>query len=181
MKNNKNYCKFVSQVKSSQVKSSQVKSSAKIISLIALFILLFSISCKSKQNPTPKYSELVGTWKFGDFIFTIDSSGNLNLNCGVNKYINTHCNYSGKLADDFEYPYTIELTFTISSHASITSCPKSKDSLFLEGVSKLEQSKTGRFTFSDASTCTPYIETIRAAGNVIDWVRPIGGVIFKKQ
>ena len=27
MKNNKNYCKFVSQVKSSQVKSSQVKSS----------------------------------------------------------------------------------------------------------------------------------------------------------
>ena len=51
MKNNKIYCKFVSQVKSSQVKSSQVKASAKIVSLIALFILLFSISCKPKQNP----------------------------------------------------------------------------------------------------------------------------------
>ena len=55
MKNNKNYCKFVS-----QVKSSQVKSSAKIVSLInnsfkifliALLILLFSISCKPKQDP----------------------------------------------------------------------------------------------------------------------------------
>ena len=39
MKNNKNYCKFVS----------QVKSSAKIVFLIALFILLFSISCKPKN------------------------------------------------------------------------------------------------------------------------------------
>ena len=71
MKNNKNYCKFVSQVKSSQVKSSQVKSSAKIVSLIALlFLLLFSISCKSKQNPNGdgtetkfKPSQLVGNWK----------------------------------------------------------------------------------------------------------------------
>ena len=48
-------------VKSSQVKSSQVKSSAKIaflinnffkIFIISLFILLFSICCKPKQEPT---------------------------------------------------------------------------------------------------------------------------------
>ena len=42
------YCKFIS----------QVKSSVKIVSLIALlFLLLFSISCKTKFNPSEKLSE----------------------------------------------------------------------------------------------------------------------------
>ena len=41
------YCKFIR----------QVKSSVKIVSLIALFILLFSISCKTKFNPSEALSE----------------------------------------------------------------------------------------------------------------------------
>ena len=69
MKNNKNYCKFVS----------QVKSSAKIVSLIALFILLFSISCKSNENPRKvlyKVSDIEGTWKSADTSETFTISGN---------------------------------------------------------------------------------------------------------
>ena len=75
MKNNKNYCKFVS----------QVKSSAKIVSLIALFILLFSISCKSNENPKKvlyKVSDIEGTWRSAvssDASFTISGNGYLDL------------------------------------------------------------------------------------------------------
>ena len=163
MKNNKNYCKFVS-----QVKSSQVKSSAKIVSLIALFILLFSISCKAKQNP--KYSELEGTWKsytsdiaLPVITFTVDSAGNLNFNCLYEDKGFYHYNYTGKLTDDFEYPYTIELTFNISSYTPFASC--SLDSLLGE-ISKFpNKSLIGKFIFSDASTCAASFDTIVHGGD----------------
>ena len=117
MKNNKNYCKFVS-----QVKSSQVKSSAKIISLIALFILLFSISCKSNEKPpeppTVKH-ELEGTWvgydKKYELKFTVDSDGNITLS--PEPYLDKDdlrvpYNYTGKLTvgDTFNYPFTAKVS-----------------------------------------------------------------------
>ena len=110
MKNNKNYCKFVS-----QVKSSQVKSSAKIVSLIALFILLFSISCKPKQEPE-KYSksELIGTWENSASYAAvyIASDG------GLIQYRNWNA-IIGKVADTFDsYPYTIKLSGTNSNGAN---------------------------------------------------------------
>ena len=92
MKNNKTTVNSL--VKSSQVKSSQVKSSAKIVSLInnsfkafliALFILLFSISCKSNENPKKvlyKVSDIEGTWRSAtspDTFFTISGNGYLDL------------------------------------------------------------------------------------------------------
>ena len=118
-------------------------------------------------------------------IFTIDSAGNLNLNCGVNKYDDTHCNYTGKLADTFEYPYTIELTFNISSHASITSCYYSKDNWFNSKISELSpKSQTGKFTFSDASTCAVSIYTIERGttfGGWVNWANSINNYTFTKQ
>ena len=143
------------------------------------------VSCSSNEDPTPKYSELVGTWKIvsgSPIILTIDSEGNLNLNCGNNKYRNTHCNYTGKLTDNFDYPYTIELTFTISSHASITSCAWIKDDWFIKQAEGLEQYKTGKFTFTDASTLTVSAWMLSTANNSVEWINLYNGnIIFKKQ
>lgn len=75
MKNKENYCKFVI----------QFNSIPKIISLIALlFILLFSISCKSNENPKKvlyKLSDIEGTWRSttASDTFTISSNGDFNL------------------------------------------------------------------------------------------------------
>ena len=105
-------------------------------------------------------------------IFTIDSAGNLNLNCGVNKYDDTHCNYTGKLADTFEYPYTIELTFNISSHSS-ASCHR-EDDWFDNNIGRLNPKlQTGKFTFRDASTCSTSIYTIHRWWSVasVSWKR----------
>ena len=167
MKNNKIYCKFVS-----QVKSSQVKSSAKIVSLIALLILLFSISCKPKQNPTPSKDDLVGTWKTTydgcEYILNIDSEGNLIFNCGLVNDKSWHHNFAGKLADTFEYPYTIELTFMASSLSS-TSCTVRINDF----IGKLNpKSKIGRFTFNDASTLTASVIMLGASsvnGGSVYW------------
>ena len=134
------------------------------------------VSCSSNEEPETEKPphELAGTWKAvtGDtVIFTVNNSGNLNFNCALNKYADTHCNYSGKIADAFEYPYTIELTFTTSSHASITSCDLNKDNWFLGEVSKLpEQSKVGKFTFTDASTCSISVYTINRGYTAGGWV-----------
>ena len=102
MKNKENYCKFVI----------QFNSIPKIISLIVLlFILLFSISCKSKQKPNDntKYLELVGSWGTKDnypsdvYIF---SDGSLILLNNWNAIV-------GKVADTFDsYPHTIKLRGT---------------------------------------------------------------------
>ena len=70
-----------------------------------------------------------------------------------------HCNYTGKLADTFEYPYTIELTFNISSHSS-ASCYM-KDDWFDNNIGTLNPKlQTGKFIFSDASTCSASFYTI---------------------
>ena len=76
-----NYCKFVI-----QFNSIQFNSIPKIISLIALlFILLFSISCKSNENPRKvsyKVSDIEGTWRSttaSDTFFTISGNGDFDL------------------------------------------------------------------------------------------------------
>ena len=181
-----NHCKFVI-----QFNSIQFNSIPKIISLIALlFILLFSISCSSNEEPKKhSKSELVGTWnnqeqlKRNNFILDIDSEGNLNFNCGLKDYSGHHYNYSGKLADTFNYPYTIELTFTVSSHSSITSCIKqdSTDSYWLNTRLKElnPQLNTAKFTFTDASTCTVSANMIYHGSGYVIWMDSINS--FKKQ
>ena len=78
------------QFNSIQFNSIQFNSIPKIISLIALlFILLFSISCKSNENPKNenpkkvlyKVSDIEGTWKntTASDTFTISSNGDFNL------------------------------------------------------------------------------------------------------
>lgn len=76
MKNKENYCKFVI----------QFNSIPKIISLIALLsLLLFSISCKSNENPRKvsyKVSDIEGTWRSttaSDTFFTISGNGDFDL------------------------------------------------------------------------------------------------------
>ena len=70
--------------------SIQFNSITKIVSLIALlFILLFSISCKSNENPKNenpkkvlyKVSDIEGTWRntTASDTFTISSNGDFNL------------------------------------------------------------------------------------------------------
>ena len=70
--------------------SIQFNSIPKIVSLIALlFILLFSISCKSNENPKNenpkkvlyKVSDIEGTWRntTASDTFTISSNGDFNL------------------------------------------------------------------------------------------------------
>ena len=65
--------------------SIQFNSIPKIISLIILlFILLFSISCKSNENPKKvlyKLSDIEGTWRSttASDTFTISSNGDFNL------------------------------------------------------------------------------------------------------
>ncbi|WP_432633332.1 hypothetical protein, partial [Brachyspira sp.] len=134
--------------------------------------LLFSISCKPKQNPTPKYSELVGTWKStynrNEYILNIDSEGNLIFNCGLVNDKSFHHNFAGKLADTFEYPYTIELTFTASSLSS-TSCTVRINDV----IEKLNpKSQIGKFTFHDASTLTASVNMLvasSAGGGFVLW------------
>ena len=180
MKNKENYCKFVI-----QFNSIQFNSIPKIISLIAL---LFSISCSSNEEPKKhSKSELVGTWnnqeqlKRNNFILDIDSEGNLNFNCGLKDYSGHHYNYSGKLADTFNYPYTIELTFTASSHSS-TSCKDANNNYLINEIVNLTpKSKTAKFTFTDASTCTVSANMIYHGSGYVIWMEWNSINSFKKQ
>ena len=101
-----------------------------------LFILLFSISCKPKQNPTEteKHSraELVGTWQGSYGInLTVDSDGNIHLWRWLSTYIYSW-DYYGKAADTFDYPYTVEVVYNLNNG----------------------ESRTGTITFHNASSCS---------------------------
>ena len=80
----------------------------------------------------------------------IDSDGNINFNCRTTRgAFYMHYNYSGKLAEDFEYPYTIKLVYIATNHPCDD---KSRDS---SEISKLNpQSQTGTFTFHNESILT---------------------------
>lgn len=110
--NKENYCKFVI----------QFNSIPKIISLIVLlFILLFSISCKSKQKPEGhSRAELTGIWDvasggWATQIYVLDD-GDVMYRGPWSKYYDG-TGYFGKVAETFDsYPYTIKLIVTNVRH-----------------------------------------------------------------
>ena len=114
------------------------------------------VSCSSIEEPETKYLELAGTWNpqgpgSPAYIINIDKDGNFSFNSlhligGKNWCFN----YTGKLADNFEYPYTIELVYNI--YSSVLSGEISRDS-YNEKFKNLKQQYIGTFTFIDASTC----------------------------
>ena len=121
--------------------------------------ITYSLIEETIQGGSHSRTELVGTWKVDtrdEIIINIDSDGNFSFDCGgQDKYSfrGNHYKYTGKLAETFEYPYTIELTFAVSSH----SCNPTynNDNEYDDWIKALEpKSKTGKFTFHDASTLT---------------------------
>ena len=76
----------------------------------------FDFSQISTTKPTKTKADLVGTWSGQYVTFWIDAEGNLNFNNvdmeGKLGYNATYAGYNGKIAESFEYPYSIELTFT---------------------------------------------------------------------
>ena len=76
------------------------------------------VSCSSIEDPEPepKYLELAGTWTGGHvhgYIYanlTIDDNGNITVVNSISSY--TKLTFAGKIEDNFEYPYTVNLTQT---------------------------------------------------------------------
>ena len=92
----------------------------------------FDFSQISTTKPTKTKADLVGTWSGQYVTFWIDAEGNLNFNNvdmeGKLGYNATYAGYNGKIAESFEYPYSIELTFT--PPASWGLAPKSEKGTF---------------------------------------------------
>ena len=115
------------------------------------------------------------------YILNIDSEGNIVFNCALGNDRSGegwwHYNFVGKLADTFEYPYTIELTF-IASSLSSTSCHMRKSEFYNGKINELQiKSKIGKFTFSDASTLTalvPYLIFDTRNGGGVYWYNYYG-------
>ena len=136
--------------------------SKQIIIMLLSFIILFSIGCDNENKTgsggsggggsfggSQSKSELVGTWraKLGGNLapsFTVDAEGNISR-----KYTFTtdrgqfeSVTYTGKVADTFDYPYTVELSGTIVK---------------LDGTDTGE-TKKGTFIFNSASECSATIQ-----------------------
>ena len=155
--------------------------------------ITYSLIEETNEGGSHSRTELVGTWKStyegyegGEYILNIDSEGNLIFNCGLanDTWANWHCNFAGKLADTFEYPYTIELTFTASSLSS-TSCGGPKDGdWFNDSIGRLDtKSQIGRFTFNDASTLTASVIMLgTSSAGYVYWYRDgFQTLRFRKQ
>ena len=75
-----------------------------------------STTPKPEENKKGSKADLVGTWTGQYAIFWIDAEGNLNFNNvemdGQLGYNATYAGYNGKIAETFEYPYSITLVFT---------------------------------------------------------------------
>ena len=145
--------------------------------------ITYSLIEETNEGGSHSRTELVGTWKSTyetpnginhEFILNIDSEGNLIFNCGLanDNFDSFHYNFAGKLSDTFEYPYTIELTFTASSLSS-TSCYLITGMSWNDKVSKVTpESQIGKFTFHDASTLTASVlmlGTDSYNGGNVDW------------
>ena len=136
--------------------------SKQIIIMLLSFIILFAIGCDNENKTgsggsggggslggSQSKSELVGTWiaKLGGNLapsFTVDAEGNISR-----KYTFTtdrgkfeSVTYTGKVADTFDYPYTVELSGTIVK---------------LDGTDTGE-TKKGTFIFNSASECSATIQ-----------------------
>ena len=76
------------------------------------------------------------------------------------------------------------MTFTISSHASITSCSggSGNDDYLNNNLKNVEpKSKTAKFTFIDASTCTVSANMIYQGSGYVIWREWNSINSFKKQ
>ena len=71
-------------------------------------------------------------------------------------------NYTGKLADNFNYPYTIELVYNFYSSVLLGDMTQYHYDMFYKDVSPKQQ--TGKFTFIDASTCEAHFHKISWGG-----------------
>ena len=136
--------------------------SKQIIIILLSFIILFSIGCDNENKTgsggsggggsfggSQSKSELVGTWRAKDGgnlapSFTVDAEGNISR-----KYTFKNdrgkfesVTYTGKVADTFDYPYTVELSGTIVK---------------LDGTDTGE-TKKGTFIFNSASECSATIQ-----------------------
>ena len=121
-----------------------------------------------------RISEITRRDVFNLFLYGIDK----NTDFGTELL---HYNYSGKLADTFNYPYTIELTFTASSHSS-TSCKDANNNYLINEIVNLTpKSKTAKFTFTDASTCTVSANMIYHGSGYVIWMEWNSINSFKKQ
>lgn len=135
----------------------------KVLNLIAIAIMvaIVSVACKktptdagnisastesSQETPKPEEnksgskSDIVGTWNGKYVQFWIDDAGNLNFDNvdteGLWGYNSSYAGYKGKIADNFQYPYSIKLSFTPPANWNV------------EG----EKTRTGEFVFTSPTS-----------------------------
>lgn len=112
----------------------------KFLSIIVIAIIgsMLFITCKAKptdlNNGSHSKSELTGTWNMTDnknAVTTIDSDGNIKFFHQWSYVCAQDWDYTGKISDTFDYPYTVEIvennggdkgtiTFNSSSDATVS-------------------------------------------------------------
>lgn len=113
----------------------------KFLSIIVIAIIgsMLFIACKAKPTGgntvgSHSKSELTGTWNMTDekhAVTTIDSDGNIKFFHQWLSVCDREWDYTGKISDTFDYPYTVEIvennggdkgtiTFNSSSDATVS-------------------------------------------------------------
>ena len=109
----------------------------KFLSIIVIAIIgsMLFITCKAKPTDgSHSKSELTGTWNMTDekhAVTTIDSDGNIKFFHQWLSVCDREWDYTGKISDTFDYPYTVEIvennggdkgtiTFNSSSDATVS-------------------------------------------------------------
>ena len=105
------------------------------IMVIAIIGRMLFITCKAKPTDgSHSKSELTGTWNMTDekhAVTTIDSDGNIKFFHQWLSVCDRDWDYTGKISDTFDYPYTVEIvennggdkgtiTFNSSSDATVS-------------------------------------------------------------
>ncbi len=136
----------------------------KILTTVLSFLVLFSVSCDNEgktgsggagvggdgsSGGSQSKSELVGTWqsteKVEPYRFKIDDNGNISF--ALNSFGVNYLYYTGKIADTFDYPYTVEI---VSDYYN--------------------QKAKGTFTFNNEANCNAVFYTWDAAlAKFFDW------------
>lgn len=109
----------------------------KFLSIIVIAIIgsMLFMACKAKPTDgSHSKSELTGTWNWTDnrsAVTTIDSDGNIKFFNHMSASFSFNWDYTGKISDTFDYPYTVEIvennggdkgtiTFNSSSDATVS-------------------------------------------------------------
>lgn len=110
----------------------------KFLSIIVIAIIgsMLFMACKAKPTTVGSHSksELTGTWNMTDdkhAVTTIDSDGNIKFFHQWLHVCDREWDYTGKISDTFDYPYTVEIvennggdkgtiTFNSSSDATVS-------------------------------------------------------------